>query len=117
MNDNKGFQFLGLVMILGAGAFAIRVLNDAMREESFINFLSQYSPWLSSNAISLSYISAVLLMLLLLMIPPMLMKEANSGETDKMELLGAAGFYLIVGVLGIVSVSYLAGMGWIAATT
>ena len=108
------YQFLGLLVIFAIGATFGNALLDLLTRPETAQAIHAYSPWLAEHMMTLTIIAMALLFIVIISIPPMLMKK-----NDGLELIGmgaAAWIQAAMGLVAIVSIGYLAGIGWVAAT-
>lgn len=111
-------EFLGFVAILFAGLVLISAVTNLLRDPDLIRALSDYSPWIAAYSEGLFWIATAVLSIGLGSI--ILKIKQNDVETGRnsMEVGGhvvVAALQAVLVILVVVSVSYLAGIVWIAA--
>ena len=113
-------EFIGFITILLSGSLVIGAITNSIKEPSVVQAVSEYSPWIADNIEALSWVAFGVLAFILLMIPLKLKKHEMETGANGMETVGigiVGGLQGLTVVLGVLSVSYLAGIGWLAATT
>jgi len=113
-------EILGFIVILLGGAMVIRVIGESITDPKVVEQIAQSSPFIADHSDVLYWVSTVILTIILLMIPIYLKnKQIESLGDGGMALVGRFAMYWIQGVvvcLGIISLGYLLGVGWTAAT-
>lgn len=111
--------YLGFMFIFIAGSLAIGDVTDAIRSPETLKKLYEISPWLASNVDILYWVSLCILVIFLAMVPVFIMAKGTRNEENGLEILGGGIIYLAFWIfvcMAIISVGYLVGIGWIAAT-
>ena len=113
-------EFIGFVVILVVGSAVINMLLEAIKEPELINAIGEYSPWLASNSEIISVAAFIVLTIIVLMIPIKLKRREVETGTNGMEVIGMGVSFWFEGViicLGILATGYIAGIGFLAATS
>ena len=107
-------QALGIMAFLIVGGLAGNSFLSVLAEPHVQSAIEGSVPFIAGHATTLTYIAAGALALMVVAVPPLILnRERGNGVID-----GAfvkLGFGLAISI-GVASMGYLLGIGWIAAT-
>lgn len=106
-------EFVGFSVILLCGTIIVRTLIGNLSNQSVIDALSAYSPWLAEYSQTFIIASSVVLMLMVISVPMVIkLRDSRTGNNT----MGNVGLVVSIGI-SVVAISYLVGVGVIAAKT
>jgi len=107
-------QALGFMAFLLVGGMAGNAFLSVLARPNVQSALEASVPFIAGHYTALTLVAGVILGLIIVAIPPLVLnRERANGEFD--------GVFFEIGcvvaiALGVVSIGYLSGIGWIAAT-
>ena len=107
-------QVLGIMAFLVVGGLVGNSFLSVLAQPNVQSAIEGTMPFIAGHLTTLTFIAGAILALIVLAIPPLILnRERENGEVD--------GAFVKIGFgaaisLGIASVGYLLGIGWIAAT-
>lgn len=106
-------EILGFMAIMLCNAILVQTVVMLLRDPVLVNILSSYAPLISSNAEALTYTAAIILTVGLAYFPLKIKLQGADAGDSKMLTIGQ----VTLATLCVLSVSYLAGIIFIAAGT
>lgn len=108
-------QVIGIMAFLIIGGLAGNSLVAALAQPDVQDTIESAVPFIAGHLTTLTLVAGAILALIVVAIPPVVLNRdrANGEITGTFEKLGIA----IAIAMGIASVGYLFGVGWVALTT
>lgn len=107
-------QALGIMAFLLVGGMVGNAFLSVLAQREVQSAVEASVPFIAGHFTALTLVAGVILALIVVAIPPLVLnRERANGEVDGVFV--KAGFSAAI-ALGVMSVGYLLGIGWIAAT-
>lgn len=120
--ENEANRYIGFMVVLLGGGVVAKLAQQALQQPQVIEQMTQVSPWLGQNAVTISWVSMIVIVLATLAIPPVLIKRDDSMGNDQLAGIGAVTSTIVMAIFWgyivlafLPSVGFLLGLGWFFA--
>lgn len=108
--SDLAFEANGLLVIFAAGAFVMYLIYQSAASPNVIQSIAYISPWLASNAKTLSWIAMGIVFVITVTIPMLMMGKSSDGESRLAKIGFVAG-----GAIFLPIIAFLLSSRWLGA--